>query len=183
MGRITFYEEKNFQGRSYECSTDCSDIHMHLNRCNSCRVDNGCFVVYDRPNFLGNQYFLRKGEYPDYQRWMGFNDCVRSCRMIPTSKVAHKMMLYERPEFGGKVMELTEDVPSLYEYFNSTEVHSCNVIGGHWIFYEHPQYRGRQFLISPSQYRRFNEWGSPSPRVGSIKRIITESRVRLRFRV
>lgn len=40
-------------------------------------------MVYERPNYMGYQYFLRKGEYPDYQRWMGFNDCVRSCRMIP----------------------------------------------------------------------------------------------------
>lgn len=91
MLQITFYEEKNFQGRSYECSTDCSDIHMHLNRCNSCRVDNGCFVVYDRPNFLGNQVFLRRGDYPDLQRMgsltgtmgMAMMDNIRSCRMIP----------------------------------------------------------------------------------------------------
>lgn len=89
--QITFYEEKNFQGRSYECSTDCNDIHMHLNRCNSCRVDNGCFVVYDRSNFLGNQVFLRRGDYPDLQRigtmtgMMGIAmmDSIRSCRMIP----------------------------------------------------------------------------------------------------
>lgn len=89
--QITFYEEKNFQGRSYECSTDCSDIHMHLNRCNSCRVDNGCFVVYDRPNFLGNQVFLRRGDYPDFQRMgsmtgmmgIAMMDNIRSCRMIP----------------------------------------------------------------------------------------------------
>lgn len=85
------------------------------------------------------------------------------------------MMVYERPEFGGKAMELSEDLPSLYEHFHSTDVHSCNVIGGHWIFYEHPHYRGRQYLMSPGQYRRFNEWGSLSPRVGSIKRIVCEN--------
>lgn len=85
------------------------------------------------------------------------------------------MMLYERPEFGGRVMELMEDVPSLYEHFHSTDVHSCNVIGGHWIFYEHPHYRGRQYLMGPGQYRRFNEWGSLSPRVGSIRHIVCEN--------
>ncbi|XP_036947230.1 uncharacterized protein LOC119015390 isoform X2 [Acanthopagrus latus] len=83
MGKIIFYEDRNFQGRSYECSSECSDLHSHFNRCNSIRVDSGDWMVYERPNYMGYQYFLRKGDYPDYQRWMGFNDCVRSCRMIP----------------------------------------------------------------------------------------------------
>lgn len=40
-------------------------------------------MVYERPNFMGNQYYLRRGEYADNQRVIGMNDCVRSCRMIP----------------------------------------------------------------------------------------------------
>lgn len=92
LPQIIFYEDRNFQGRSYECSGDCSDIHMHLNRCDSCRIENGCFVVYDRPNFMGNQVFLRRGEYNDFQYTGGMTgmmgvammDTVRSCRAIPT---------------------------------------------------------------------------------------------------
>ncbi len=37
---------------------------------------------------MGNQYYLRRGEYPDNQRVIGMSDCVRSCRMIP--QVGHK---------------------------------------------------------------------------------------------
>lgn len=40
-------------------------------------------MVYERPNYMGNQYYLRRGEYSDNQRMIGINDCVRSCRMIP----------------------------------------------------------------------------------------------------
>lgn len=40
-------------------------------------------MVYERPNYMGNQYYLRRGEYSDNQRVIGMNDCVRSCRMIP----------------------------------------------------------------------------------------------------
>lgn len=81
--QIIFYEDRNFQGRSYECSSDCADLYSHFSRCNSIQVESGYWMVYERPNFIGYQYFLPKGEYADYQRWMGFNDCVRSCRMIP----------------------------------------------------------------------------------------------------
>ena len=82
------------------------------------------------------------------------------------------MIIYKQPEFGGKMMELTDDCPSLCERFQSSDIHSCNVNDGNWIFYEHPHYRGRQYLMKPGQYRSFLEWGSMSSRVGSIKRII-----------
>lgn len=81
--QIIFYEDRNFQGRSHECSSDCADLHSYFNRCNSIKVESGCFMVYERPNYMGNQYFVRRGEYPDNQRMIGINDCIRSCRMIP----------------------------------------------------------------------------------------------------
>lgn len=46
-------------------------------------MESGNWMVYERPSYMGYQYFLKEGEFSDYQRWMGFNDCVRSCRMIP----------------------------------------------------------------------------------------------------
>ena len=83
--QIIFYEDKNFQGRSYETSSDCAELTSYLSRCNSCRVESGCFMVYERPNFMGHQMLVRRGEYPDNQRLMGMtmSDCIRSCRMIP----------------------------------------------------------------------------------------------------
>jgi hypothetical protein len=45
-------------------------------------VENGNWVLYERPNYLGTEYILTSGEYPDYQRWMGYNDSIRSCRVI-----------------------------------------------------------------------------------------------------
>lgn len=155
-------------------------------------------MVYERPGYSGYQYFLKKGDYPDYHRWMGFNDCVRSCRLIPTvdsgsaaasfqtaeplpitatalcsqqHQSSHRLTIYERPEFGGRPTELTDDCASLSERFRSGDVHSCNVRDGNWIFYEHPNYRGRQYLVRPGEYRRSGEWGGASSRVGSIRRV------------
>ncbi|MEQ2196719.1 hypothetical protein XENOCAPTIV_010169 [Xenoophorus captivus] len=82
-GQIVFYEDRNFQGRSYDCSSDCADLSSYLSRCHSCRVERGCFMVYDRTNYMGNQYFMRRGDYADYMSMMGMSDCIRSCRMIP----------------------------------------------------------------------------------------------------
>lgn len=80
--QIVFYEDKNFQGQYFESNSDCPELNTHFSRCNSVRVESGAWVLYERPNYLGYQYILTKGEYPDYQRWMGYNDSIRSCRII-----------------------------------------------------------------------------------------------------
>ncbi|KAJ1176040.1 hypothetical protein NDU88_001324 [Pleurodeles waltl] len=171
VGKITFYEERNFMGRSYECSEDSPELYTHFLRCNSIRVGSGNWMLYERPGFLGYQYFLRKGEYPSYQHWMGFNDYIRSCRMIPAYQGSYKLNLYENFDFLGRSIELQEDCPSLYERFQPRGVRSCGQVEGFWIFYEHPHYRGRQYLLWPGQYRRYSDWGAQDGRVSSIRRV------------
>lgn len=80
---IVFYEGRNFQGRHWECSSDCMDTFRHFNYCNSLRVSGGHCVLYEKPHYMGYQYILSPGEYPDYHWWMGFNNCIRSCQMFP----------------------------------------------------------------------------------------------------
>ncbi|XP_038570071.1 gamma-crystallin M3-like [Micropterus salmoides] len=177
MGRIIFYEDRNFQGRSYECSSDCADIHVHMNRCNSCRVDNGCFMVYDRANFMGNQVFLRRGEYPDFQRMgsmmgMGMMDNIRSCRMIPMHRGQFRMRIYERENFGGQMHELMDDCESLQDRYSMSDCQSCNVIDGHWLMFEQPHYRGRMMYVRQGEYRNLRDMGTNNfMRISSIRRI------------
>ncbi|XP_064419518.1 gamma-crystallin S-1-like isoform X2 [Latimeria chalumnae] len=170
MGKITFYEDRNFQGRYYECSSDCADMHSYFSRCNSMRVHSGCWMLYEHPNYMGYQYFMNRGEYPDYHHWMGYNDSIGSCRMIPHVR-NYRMRIYERPDFGGHMMDFMDDCPYVYDRFRHHDIHSCNVMDGHWMFYEHPYYRGRQYYMRPGEYRRYSDWGGMSPRIGSFRRI------------
>uniref|UniRef100_A0A8C5R3D8 Beta/gamma crystallin 'Greek key' domain-containing protein n=1 Tax=Leptobrachium leishanense TaxID=445787 RepID=A0A8C5R3D8_9ANUR len=168
---IIFYEEDDFQGRSYECSNDCSDLRSYFSRCRSIRVLNGCWIIYERLNYMGYQYFLKRGEYPRFQEWMGFNDTIRSCLVIPHYKGSYRLRLYERNNFGGKMLEAMNDCPSVTEWFKHQDIQSCNVFDGYWIFHEQPNYRGRQYYLRPGEYRRFTDWGAMSSRVGSFKQI------------
>ncbi|XP_017276577.1 gamma-crystallin M2-like isoform X1 [Kryptolebias marmoratus] len=170
MGKVNiiFYEDKNFSGRHFECCDDCADLLSNLSCCSSIRVDSGCFMVYEKPNYTGNQYYLRTGEYPDLHQWI---DSVSSCRHICTDPGSFNMRLYERIEFGGQMMDLMEDCPSVVDLFHRTDIFSCNVMNGSWLFYEHPNYHGRMYLVRPGEYKRFSEWGGRSARVGSIRRI------------
>ncbi|XP_037705541.1 gamma-crystallin F-like [Choloepus didactylus] len=171
MGKITFYEDRGFQGRSYACSSDHSNLQPYFSRCNSIRVDSGCWMLYEHPNYQGHQYYLRRGEYPDYQQWLGFNDSIRSCRLIPHAG-SHRIRLYEREDYRGQMIELTEDCSSIQDRFRLSEIHSVHVLEGCWVFYEMPNYRGRQYLLRPGDYRQFHHWGATDAKVGSVKRVM-----------
>ncbi|KAM5151861.1 uncharacterized protein ACMZJ9_010137 [Mantella aurantiaca] len=169
--QIIFYEDRNFQGRSHECSSDSSDLLSFFNRCGSIRVEHGNWMVYEFPNYRGCQFFLKRGEYPDFEQCLGFGDSIRSCRIIP-QQTSCKIRVYEREDFKGQMMEFTEDCPQVYEKFHYHDIYSCNVLEGHWIFYEEPNYRGRQYYLRPGEYRRYSDWGGVTSRVGSFRRAV-----------
>ncbi|KAL0184176.1 hypothetical protein M9458_019872 [Cirrhinus mrigala] len=146
MCRAIFYEDRNFQGRSYECTSDCADI-----------VESGCFMMYDRPNYMGNQYFFRRGDYADYMSMFGMSDCIRSCRMIPM--VREQMRIYERENFMGQMYEMTDDCDNIMDRYRMSHCQSCHVMDGHWLMYEQPHYRGRMWYFRPGEYRNFRDMG------------------------
>lgn len=83
----------------------------------------------------------------------------------------YKIQLFEKGDFNGQMHETTEDCPSTMEQFRMREVHSCKVLEGTWIFYELPNYRGRQYLLDKKEYRKPIDWGATSPAVQSLRRI------------
>ncbi|XP_047211597.1 gamma-crystallin M3-like [Girardinichthys multiradiatus] len=172
MGRIIFYEDRNFQGRSYETSSDCPELTSYLSRCNSCRVESGLFMVYEKPNFMGHQMLVRRGEYPDNQRLMGMStsDCIQSCRMIPMHQGPFRMRIYERENFAGQMHELVDDCENTMDRFRMPECQSCNVMEGHWLMFEQPTYRGRMLYLRPGEYRNLREMGMT--RFSSMRRIM-----------
>ncbi|XP_063284843.1 gamma-crystallin 1-like [Pelobates fuscus] len=171
LSQIVFYEDRNFQGRSYECNSECPDMSSYFHRCNSIRVESGNWILYEHPNYRGHQYYLSRGEYPNFQQWMGFNDSIRSCRISPQHHGSFRVKVYEREDFRGQMMEFTEDCPNVNERFRYHDIHSCQVIDGYWMFYEEPNYKGRQYYLRPGEYRRYTDWGAMSPRIGSFRRL------------
>ncbi|XP_064805968.1 gamma-crystallin M2-like [Oncorhynchus masou masou] len=155
-GKIVFYEDRNFQGRSYECSSDCSDMSSYLSRCHSCRVESGCWMLYNHNNYMGNQYFMRRGEYPDYMQHLGMSDCIKSCRMIAMHRGNYRMRIYERENFGGQMHEMMNDCDNVTDHYRMSKCQSCNVMEGHWLMYEQPHFRGRMMYMRPGEYSNFS---------------------------
>lgn len=85
--QIVAFEEKNFQGHHYECSSECAELQTQLTLCNAIHVDSSCWMVYEKPNHSDYQDMLHKGEYPVYHDWAGFNACIHSCHMVPSGSI------------------------------------------------------------------------------------------------
>ncbi|KAM7096809.1 gamma-crystallin 1-like [Ciconia maguari] len=165
-------------------------LHDPLNCCNSIEVETGCWMIYECPNYTGHQYFLRKGEYPDYQHWMCFNDSIRSCinhhsnsrasRKFDSTNIVTKVLLvlpqehswlqiYEWNDFGGRMLEFMDNCPSLQDDFHYRDIQFCNILEGSWVFYEQPHFRGQQYLLRPGEYRQLTNWGAMTAKVGSFQ--------------
>uniref|UniRef100_A0A8C5QS80 Beta/gamma crystallin 'Greek key' domain-containing protein n=1 Tax=Leptobrachium leishanense TaxID=445787 RepID=A0A8C5QS80_9ANUR len=100
------------------------------------------------------------------------------CLLISTAAIPSvlkvetgSLNVYERDDFRGQMMEFTDDCPNVYERFRYNDIHSSHVHDGYWMFYEEPNYRGRQYYLRPGEYRRYSDWGASSPRIGSFRRL------------
>lgn len=89
---------------------------------------------------------------------------------LQTSGTQYKMQLYEKADFGGQAFEATEDCPALMQKFHWREVNSCKIVEGWWVFYEHPNYLGRQYFLEKGEYRKPGDWGAVSATVQSFRR-------------
>ena len=53
---------------------------------------------------MGYQYVLTRGEYPEYQRWMGLNDRLSSCKMVHFVRSDLLCSLNEAPTRAGRLL-------------------------------------------------------------------------------
>lgn len=103
--------------------------------------------------------------------WKRLN-CFSLISLCPKQTGSHRMRLYEREDHKGLMMELNEDCACIQDRFHLSEVRSLHVLEGCWVLYEMPNYRGRQYLLRPQEYRRYHDWGAVDAKAGSLRRVV-----------
>ena len=74
--RMRMYERENFGGMMHECMDDCESMmdRYQMNNCQSCNVMEGNWLMYEQPNYRGRHWYMRPGEYRNFnQMGMGMN--------------------------------------------------------------------------------------------------------------
>lgn len=82
--RLRLYEREDHKGLMMELSEDCSCIQdrFHLSEVRSLHVLEGCWVLYELPNYQGRQYLLRPQEYRRYHDWGAMDAKAGSLRRV-----------------------------------------------------------------------------------------------------
>ncbi|XP_060051728.1 gamma-crystallin N [Erinaceus europaeus] len=174
-GSITLFEGKHFSGRRLDVCGDCDSFQERgfMNRVGSVRVGSGAWVCFQHPDYRGPQFILEHGDYPDFRRWNGHNDHLGSCRPVGMHGEHFHLQVFEGCGFTGASLDFQQDCPLLQAAGWAHGVGALRVLGdGAWVLYEEPGFRGCMFLVERGDFRSFSDWGAPSARVQSVRRVV-----------
>ena len=102
---------------------------------------------------------------------MDYRQIVNFCISVSIQhRGSYKARIYEKENFGGQMHELMDDCDNFQDRFRMSDCMSCNVMDGHWLMYEQPQYMGKMMYMRPGEYRNFREMMS-GQRFMSMRRI------------
>ncbi|XP_006840022.1 PREDICTED: absent in melanoma 1 protein [Chrysochloris asiatica] len=156
----------------------------------SIKVHWGTWLIYEDPGFQGVPFILEPGEYPDLSFWDTEEAYIGSMRPLkmggrkvefPTDP---KVVVYEKPFFEGKCMELETEMCSFIMEGGETEastgdgslpltsVGSMKVLRGIWVAYEKPGFRGHQYLLEEGEYKDWKDWGGYNGELQSLRPIL-----------
>ncbi|TKS72342.1 Beta-crystallin A3-2 [Collichthys lucidus] len=181
---VTVFEQEHFQGKCLEFTSECCNIEeCGLDNIRSIRVESGAWVGFEHHDFQGQQFVLERGEYPHWDAYSGSLSyhVERFMSLRPIYCASHqssRMMIFERENFMGRSVELCDDYPSLQAMgWMWPEVGSMHVQCGAFVCYQHPGYRGQQYIMEcerhSGDYQHWKNWGShcQTPQIQSIRRI------------
>ncbi|KAI5773657.1 CRYBG1 [Gulo gulo luscus] len=155
----------------------------------SIKVHWGTWLIYEEPGFQGMPFVLEPGEYPDLSFWDTEEAYIGSMRPLkmggrkvefPTDP---KVVIYEKPFFEGKCMELETEMCSFITEADETEektddslpftsVGSMKVLRGIWVAYEKPGFTGHQYLLEEGEYKDWKDWGGYNGELQSLRPIL-----------
>ncbi|MGH0140304.1 UNVERIFIED_CONTAM: hypothetical protein FKN15_030254 [Acipenser sinensis] len=181
MGRkMTFFDD-SLETCTYGILINTSSIKVH----------SGVWLVFEEPGFCGCSCILEPGEYPYPESWGFQHPIVGSLRPLKMGglKVEHpnepKAIVYEKPFFEGKHLEIESDAFSFNEGDDNEDHATCwvkklgsvgsiKILQGIWVGYEKPGFEGHQYLMEEGQFENWKDWGGYCEQLQSLRPIIAD---------
>ncbi|XP_027711184.1 beta/gamma crystallin domain-containing protein 1 isoform X2 [Vombatus ursinus] len=191
ISQIDLYTEPEGLGLVNSYFDDTEEMQMYgvMQKTCSIKVHWGTWLVYEEPGFQGIPFVLEPGEYPDLSFWDTEEAYIGSMRPLKMGgrKVEFpadpKVIIYEKPFFEGKCMELETDMSDFIIEGDETEeagednlllksVGSIKVLGGIWVAFEKPGFTGHQYLLEEGEYKEWQDWGGYDGELKSLRPIL-----------
>ncbi|KAM9304180.1 gamma-crystallin N [Morus bassanus] len=87
------------------------------------------------------------------------------------SQYSGKIIFYEGKCFTGRKLEVCGSCSSFQDRGLLNRVNSICVQSGAWVCFDHPDFRGQQYVLERGEYPDFYRWNSRSDHLGSCRPI------------
>ncbi|XP_016092347.1 beta-crystallin A2-like [Sinocyclocheilus grahami] len=123
--------------------------------------------VYIDPSNFGSHTLVRVAEF-------GHNP-------VEMSQYSGKIVFYEGRCFTGRRLEVYGDCDNFQDRGFMNRVNSIRVESGAWNCFDHPDFKGQQFILERGEYPEFQRWNSHNDHMGSCRpiRMVRTSRTHL----
>ncbi|XP_078094141.1 uncharacterized protein LOC144509337 isoform X2 [Mustelus asterias] len=178
--KVSIFEKPYFTGRSREVYNDSPDFLSRypnngaaLVNAGSIKVLGGIWVGYSKEGFRGHQYLLEEGEFLDWRSWGGFDEDLKSMRLIRADFSNPAIVLNETTDQEERdPLVIVDSVPDLELVDVRDIIQSINVLSGVWVVYEGVNYSGSQYIVEKGTYRNPQDWGAQNCKISSLHPIL-----------
>ncbi|KAK6492204.1 gamma-crystallin N-like [Huso huso] len=85
------------------------------------------------------------------------------------SQYSGKIVFYEGKCFTGRKLEVYGDSDNFQDRGFMNRVNSIRVETGAWICFDHPDFRGQQYILEHGEYPEFHRWNAHNDHMGSCR--------------
>lgn len=190
--QVTFYEEDNFQGRSFTTEQSVRNFERRgfNERASSALVIDKRWEVCDERRFRGRCLVLRPGPYPSLTS-MGLDDPILSVRPVSANAriderryapapvvapVTGQVTFFEREGFGGRSFTADRPIGNFERFGFNDRASSAEVIGAPWEVCDDVRFNGRCVVLRPGRYPSLAAMGL-NDRVSSVRSMSPNTRI------
>ncbi|XP_010774463.1 gamma-crystallin N-like, partial [Notothenia coriiceps] len=80
-----------------------------------------------------------------------------------------QIVFYEGKCFTGRKLEVRGDCDNFQDRGFMNRVNSVRVESGAWICFDHPDFKGQQYILEHGEYPEFQRWNSHNDHMASCK--------------
>ena len=171
MAQVTFYEQDNFQGGSYNAERSVKNMERSgLNaRAASAVVVGERWEVCDNNRFRGRCVVLRPGRYASPAQ-MNLNNGVASVRVVAANaRIADnrfapvpataEIIFFENAQFLGRTFRVDKQADNFASMGFNDRASSAVVIAGAWEVCADSRFNGQCIVLRPGRYGSLSDMG------------------------
>ena len=164
LAQVTFYENENYQGRSFTTERQVGDLQRvgFNDRASSVVVQDERWEACEDIRFGGRCVVLRPGQYGSLTS-MGLSGRIASVRAVERDQrvddrryapapTASQIVVYDRPGFEGRSLTVVNPLEDFARSGFNDRAASAVVFGDQWELCEDSRFNGRCVTLRPGRY-------------------------------